>query len=109
MDRLDSMRVFVAALDEGSLAAAGRRLGRSPAAATRAIAALEGHIGVQLLHRTTRALKLTEAGERYAPVCQRVLSDLEEAEESAAGERTAPRGVLTITAPVMFGTHVLRP
>ena len=59
MDRLDAMRVFVAALDEGSLAGAGRRLGRSPAAVTRAVAFLEGHVGVQLMHRTTRALRLT--------------------------------------------------
>ncbi len=51
IDRLDAMRVFVAALDEGSLASAGRRLNRSPAAVTRAIAALENHVGVQLLHR----------------------------------------------------------
>ncbi len=109
MDRLDAMRVFVAALDAGSLAAAGRRLGRSPAAVTRAVAFLEGHVGVQLLHRTTRALRLTEAGERYASTCQRVLTDLEEADISAAGERAAPRGLLTITAPVMFGTHILRP
>jgi DNA-binding transcriptional LysR family regulator len=109
MDRLDAMRVFVAALDEGSLAGAGRRLGRSAAAVTRAVAFLEGHVGVQLLHRTTRALRLTEAGERYASTCQRVLTDLEEADISAAGERAAPRGLLTITAPVMFGTHILRP
>jgi DNA-binding transcriptional LysR family regulator len=109
MDRLDAMRVFVAALDEGSLAGAGRRLGRSPAAVTRAVAFLEGRVGVQLLYRTTRALRLTEAGERYASTCQRVLTDLEEADISAAGERAAPRGLLTITAPVMFGTHILRP
>jgi DNA-binding transcriptional LysR family regulator len=108
-DRLEAMRVFVTALDEGSLAAAGRRLGRSPAAVTRAIAFLEGHVGLQLLHRTTRNLRLTEAGERYAPVCQRVLTDLQEAEMSAEGDHATPRGVLTVTAPVMFGTRILRP
>jgi DNA-binding transcriptional LysR family regulator len=109
IDRLDTMRVFVTALDEGSLAAAGRRLGRSPAAVTRAIAFLENHVGAQLLHRTTRTLRLTEAGERYASVCQRVLTDLEEAETTAAEDRAAPRGLLTITAPVMLGTRILRP
>jgi DNA-binding transcriptional LysR family regulator len=109
IDRLDSMRVFVTALNEGSLAAAGRRLGRSPAAVTRAIAFLESHVGVQLLHRTTRTIRLTEAGERYAAVCQRVLAELTEADMSAAGERAVPRGLLTITAPVMFGTYKLRP
>ena len=109
MDRLDAMRVFVTALDEGSLARAGRRLGRSPAAVTRAVAFLENHVGVKLLHRTTRTMRLTEAGERYASACRRVLADLEEADMSAAGDRAAPRGVLTVTAPVMFGTRILRP
>jgi DNA-binding transcriptional LysR family regulator len=109
IDRLDAMRVFVTALDEGSLAGAGRRLGRSPAAVTRAIAFLEGHVGAQLLHRTTRNIRLTETGESYASVCQHVLTDLQEAELSAAGDRAAPRGVLTVTAPVMFGTRILRP
>ena len=109
MDRLDAMRVFVTALDEKSLAGAGRHLGRSPAAVTRAITFLESHVGVRLLHRTTRTMRLTEAGEHYASVCRRVLTDLEEADLSAAGERTAPRGLLTLTAPVMFGTRVLRP
>ncbi|MER2195723.1 LysR family transcriptional regulator [Methylobacterium brachiatum] len=109
MDRLEAMRVFVTALDEGSLACAGRRLSRSPAAMTRAIAALERHVGARLLHRTTRGLQLTEAGEQYAAVCRRVLTDLEEADLALAGNRAAPRGVLTVTAPVMFGTRVLRP
>jgi len=109
MDRLEAMRVFVAALDQGSLAAAGRRLHRSPAAVTRAIAALEAHVGVKLLHRTTRAITLTEAGERYAASCRRVLTDLDEADMQAAGERTAPRGVLTVTAPLIAGARILRP
>ena len=109
MDRLEAMRVFVTALDEGSLAGAARRLGRSPAAVTRAVAYLERHVGVQLLQRTTRTMRLTEAGERYASTCQRVLTELDEADMSAAGERAAARGLLTITAPVMFGTRILRP
>ncbi|WID94797.1 LysR family transcriptional regulator [Bosea vestrisii] len=109
MDRLEAMRVFVSALDEGSLAGAGRRLGRSAPAVTRAINALEGHIGARLLDRTTRMIRLTEAGERYAAACRRVLVDLEEAELQAAGERAAPRGLLTLTAPVVAGTRLLRP
>lgn len=103
------MRVFVAALDDGSLAAAGRRLGRSPAAVTRAIAQLEAHVGVQLLHRTTRSLRLSEAGERYAAACRRILTDLEEADMLAAGDRAAPRGTLAVTAPVVSGEAVMRP
>jgi DNA-binding transcriptional LysR family regulator len=109
MDRIDAMKVFVAALDEGSLAGAARRLGKSPAAVSRAIAFLENHVGAELLHRTTRSLKLSEAGERYAAACRRVLTDLEEADIIAAGERTAPRGLLTITAPVTSGEEILRP
>ena len=109
MDRIDAMKVFVSAVDEGSLAGAGRRLGKSPAAVSRAIAFLEAHVGAELLHRTTRSLKLSEAGERYAAACRRVLTDLEEAEILAAGERSAPRGTLTLTAPMITGEDVLRP
>ncbi|WP_266182907.1 LysR family transcriptional regulator [Dyella humicola] len=103
------MKVFVAALDEGSLAGASRKTGRSPAAVSRAIAFLEDHVGVPLLHRTTRSIKLSEAGERYATACRKLLMDLEEADRSAAGERSVPRGTLTITATVFAGVQILRP
>jgi len=109
MDRIDAMKVFIATLDEGSLAGAGRRLGRSPAAVSRAIAFLEEHTGTALLHRTTRTIKLSEAGERYAAACRRILTDLEEADLLIAHERSAPRGLLTITAPVAAGEDLLRP
>jgi DNA-binding transcriptional LysR family regulator len=99
MDRIDAMKVFVAALDEGSLAGAGRKLGRSPAAVSRAIAFLEAHVGAELLHRTTRSIKLSEVGERYAAACRRVLTELEEADILAGGERAAPRGTPALTAP----------
>jgi DNA-binding transcriptional LysR family regulator len=109
MDRLEAMKVFIAALDEGSLAGAGRRLGRSPAAVSRAIALLENHVGAELLHRTTRTLKLSEIGEGYAEACRRVLAELETADLAAAGEHAAPSGMLTITAPPIGGEEVLRP
>src|SRR5687767_14423353 len=109
MDRIDAMRVFISALDTGSLAGAGRRLGRSPAAVSRAIAFLEAHVGVELLHRTTRSIRLSEAGERYAAACRRILTELEEAEILAAGEKSAPRGLLTLTAPPISGEDILRP
>ncbi|MGF6175371.1 LysR family transcriptional regulator [Ensifer sp. 4252] len=109
MDRIDAMRVFVCTLDEGSLAAAGRKLNRSPAAVTRAISFLEAHVGVQLLHRTTRTIRLSEAGERYASACRRVLVDLDEADLLAAGETKTPRGTLTVTAPLVSGVSILRP
>src|SRR5882762_1960886 len=109
MDRIDAMKVFVSAVDEGSLAGAGRRLARSPAAVSRAIAFLEQHVGAQLLHRTTRSIKLSEAGARYATACRRMLTDLDEADMLAAGERSAPRGLLTLTAPVAAGEDILGP
>src|SRR5258706_12912096 len=96
------MKVFIAALDEGGLRKAGRKLGRSPATISRALAFLETHVGVSLIHRTTRSFKLSEAGERYAVVCRRVISDLEEADLVAAGVRSA-RAILPVKAPVVAG------
>lgn len=107
MDRIDAMKVFVTAIDEGSLAGAARLLKRSPTAVSRALNFLETHVGAELVHRTTRRLKLSEAGERYALVCRRVLTDLEEADMLAGGEQAAPRGVVTISAPPVLGEDVL--
>jgi DNA-binding transcriptional LysR family regulator len=109
MDRIDAMKVFVTAVDEGSLAGAARRLKRSPTAVSRALSFLEARLGVELLHRTTRTLKLSEAGERYAAACRRALTDLNEADMLASGERSSPRGVLTISAPPVNGEETLRP
>ncbi len=109
MDRFEAMKVFVTAVEEGSLAAASRRLKRSPAAVSRAIASLEGRIGAELLHRTTRVLKLSEAGDRYVVACRRVLAELEEADMLAAGDGATPRGLLTVSAPPISGEEVLRP
>ena len=109
MDRIEAMSIFITALDEGSLAAAARRLKRSPAAVSRAIALLEARVGAQLLHRTTRSMAFSEAGERYAVACRRMLAELEEAEALAGGEQAAPRGILSISAPPISGEDVLRP
>lgn len=109
MDRLETMRLLVAALDEGSLAAAARRLGRSPAAATRAIAMLEQHVGARLLHRTTRSIRATDAGEPYAETCRQVIAALDTAGRMAAGEQSVARGLLTLTAPTVAGNLILRP
>lgn len=108
MDRIDAMRVFVATLDEGSLAGAARRLGRSPAAVSRAIAFLEAHTGAALLHRTTRTLRLSAAGERYAGACRQILLDLDEADVLAAGEKSAPRGMLSVSVPLAAGEGIMR-
>ncbi|PKA44674.1 LysR family transcriptional regulator [Rhizobium sullae] len=109
MDRIDAMKVFVTAVEEGSLAGAARRLKRSPTAISRALGLLEQHVGVELLHRTTRSLKLSEAGQRYVEACRRVLVDLEEADIIASAQRSSPRGILTISAPPILGEEVLRP
>lgn len=109
MDRLDSMRVFLAVADAGGFGAAARRLVLSPAAVTRAVAALESRIGTRLLHRTTRSLRLTEAGERYREDCRRILAEIAEAEASAAGAHAEPRGTLTVTAPLLFGRMHVAP
>jgi DNA-binding transcriptional LysR family regulator len=108
MDRAEAMAVFVQVAEHRSFAAAARRIKRSPAAVTRVIGELEARLGVRLLNRTTRAVSLTEAGERFLAGARRVLTDLEEIERAAAGEGTAPRGELRATAPILFGRlHVL--
>ncbi|OWJ62037.1 LysR family transcriptional regulator [Inquilinus limosus] len=103
MDRLDSMRIFVAVAEAGGFAPAARRLALSPPAVTRAIAAVEERIGARLLHRTTRVVRLTEAGTRFLEDCRRILAEVEEAEAAAAGLHAEPRGPVAVTAPVLFG------
>jgi DNA-binding transcriptional LysR family regulator len=107
MDRIDAMKVFVTAVDEGSLAGAARRLKRSPTAVSRALTFLEARLGVELLHRTTRTLKLSEIGERYAAACRRLLTDLNEADLLASGERSSPRGVLIVLSQKNFTSIML--
>jgi DNA-binding transcriptional LysR family regulator len=108
MDRVDSIAVFAEIAERGSFAAAARQLDRSPAAVTRAVAELEARLGVRLLNRTTRAVSMTEAGQRFLAGAQRLLADLREIEQAAAGQGAAPRGELRVTAPIVFGRrHVL--
>ncbi|WP_339545412.1 LysR family transcriptional regulator [Pseudomonas sp. RA_35y_Pfl2_P32] len=109
MDRFQEMQVFMAVAHDQGFAAAARRLGLSAASVTRAVAALEARIGAQLLIRTTRTVQLTEAGQRYLEDCRRILADLQDAQESAAGSHAEPRGQLTITAPVLFGDLYVTP
>jgi len=108
MDRAESLAIFVEVAELGSFAEAARRLGRSPAGVTRGIAELETRLGVRLLNRTTRAVSLTEAGQRLLAGAKRVLADLDEIERAAAGAGAAPRGELRVTVPILFGRlHVL--
>jgi DNA-binding transcriptional LysR family regulator len=108
MDRLENLEVFVAAAESGSFTQAAQRLGKTPAAVTRAVAALEARTGLRLFNRTTRAMALTEAGGRYLDQAKRALAEFAALELTAAGDQAAPRGTLTVTAPEMFGRmHVL--
>src|SRR6266700_1756830 len=108
MDRVENIEVFAEVAGQGSFTAAARRLNRSPTAITRAVADLEARLGVRLLNRTTRAVSLTDAGERFLVGARRVLADLAEIEQAAAGLGAAPRGELSVTAPILFGRlHVL--
>jgi DNA-binding transcriptional LysR family regulator len=105
MDRLDEWRLFVAVAERRSFSAAARADRRSPQAVTRAIAGLEARVAARLLHRTTRSVSLTDEGARRLERCRRVLAGFAELEAGGAAE---PRGVLTVTAPVLFGQmHVL--
>ncbi len=109
MDRLHLMTVFVAVAESQGFAAGARKLGLSPAAATRAVAALEERLGVRLLERSTRHVRVTEAGQRYLDDCRRLLAELDEADDAAAGLNAAPRGQLALTAPVLFGRMYVMP
>jgi DNA-binding transcriptional LysR family regulator len=103
MDRIDAMQAFVAVADLQGFAPAARKLGLSPSAVTRLIAALEERLGARLLQRTTRQVALTDVGARYLERARRILSDVEEAEGAAEGERTRPSGRLVVSAPIGFG------
>ena len=109
MDRLHLMTVFVAVAEEESFAGGARRLGMSPPAVTRAIAALEDRLGVKLLTRTTRYVRVTDAGNRYLDDARRIIGELDEADEAAAGINAEPRGHLAVTAPVLFGRMFVIP
>lgn len=109
MDRFTSLKIFVAVGEEQSFAAAARRLSLSPPAVTRAVGALERSLGVKLLQRTTRIVRLTETGVRYLADCKRILSDLEDADEAASGAQAEVRGTLAVTASVLFGRAFVAP
>lgn len=106
MDRLDSIRLFIAAIDGGSLAAAARRHGRSPVAVTRAVSALEQEAGEALLRRSTRKLSLTAAGERHLAVWRDVIASLDALKADVGGPAS---GRIVLTAPELFGRNMVLP
>jgi len=109
MDRLEAMRTFVAVAELRGFAQAARRLGLSPPAVTRTIAALEEHLLIRLLHRTTRSVTLTDAGARFLDRARRILADVDDAEHAARAERTSPAGRFVVAAPNVFGRREVAP
>ncbi len=109
MDKHHLISVFVAVVDANGFAGAARKLKVSPPVVTRAINELEETLGVRLLMRTTRVVRVTEAGARYADDCRRILAELAEADESASGQHGAPQGQIAITAPGWFGARFITP
>jgi DNA-binding transcriptional LysR family regulator len=109
MDRLDALATFVAILDGGSLAAAARRLGRSPSAVTRTLTELEDRLAVRLIERTTRRLAPTEAGRRLASDARRLLAEVDEAMQPDSEAAGGLRGTLRISAPQVFGRLHMMP
>lgn len=109
MDRLEELRLLVEIADSGSLAAGGRRTGRSPAAVSRTLNGLEARLGARLIERSTRASRLTEAGRRLVNHARKVLADYEDALSEVSGEATVATGRLRISAPLVFGRLHLAP
>ena len=108
MDRLKMLRTFVEVADQASFAEAARRMRISPTAASRAVSALETSLGVPLLRRTTRSVRLTEEGAAYLERCRAAIAELDDAALELGGDGAAPRGTLVLTAPVVFGRiHIL--
>src|SRR5664279_110925 len=109
LDRLTGLEVFVKVTAAGSLSSAARAMGMSQTMVTKHIAALEARLGVKLFHRTTRRLSITEAGRSYLDASERILADMDAANNAVAADRFEPRGVLRLNAPVSFGTRQISP
>jgi DNA-binding transcriptional LysR family regulator len=101
------MRTFSKVVDEGSFAGAARLLDLNQAVVTRLVADLESHLGTRLLHRTTRSLSLTDAGERYLQRCRRILIDIDAAEEAANDGGTRIGGRVRMAVPAYFGLEAM--
>lgn len=109
LDQVTGMRVFARVAALGSFSAAARALSLSQTMVTKHVEAIEGRLGVRLLHRSTRRLALTEAGRTYLEACGRILSEIAEAEEAAAAGRAEPRGRLRVAVPVSLGAGQIAP
>lgn len=104
---LNEMAIFVHVVDAGSFTGAARNLGLPKSTVSRKITQLEERLGVRLIQRTTRSLRLTDTGTAYYNHCSRILSEIEEANIAVTQMQSTPTGTLRITAPVLFGSTVL--
>jgi DNA-binding transcriptional LysR family regulator len=109
MSQLQHMAVFAAVAEAQSFAGGARKLRMSAPAVTRAVAALERKLRVKLLTRSTRHVRVTDAGLRFLADTRRILADVQAAEDAARGINAAPAGTLTMTAPVIFGRKLVMP
>lgn len=107
MDKLDAMRAFTKVVGHGSFAEAGRVLGLTRSAVSKAVMELEQILGARLLDRTTRRVSPTEAGLAYYERCVDILASVEETELQVSRLHDEPKGVLKINAPMSFGAHYL--
>src|SRR5258706_13274513 len=103
------MAVFARVVGAGSLSAAARELGLSPALVSRNLAALEARLGVRLINRTTRSLHLTDEGASYYEACARLLAEVDEADAAVAAGRVEPQGALKVALPASFGHQHVAP
>lgn len=109
MVSLDLIVSFVTAARHTSFARAARELEVSPSAVAKNVARLESQLGVRLFHRTTRRVSLSQDGEDFQVLCQRILEDVESLEAEAAAVRSGPRGTLRIDMPIIYGREVVLP
>ncbi|HEY5603871.1 MAG TPA: LysR family transcriptional regulator [Gammaproteobacteria bacterium] len=109
MDRFQNLQTFIKVVDFGSISAAAEHLGIAKSAVSRRITELEQHLGVQLFHRTTRQLNLTDSGNSFYERAIRILTDLEEAELAVSQQHGELAGPLKIAAPLSFGLRHLTP
>lgn len=108
MDILGLINTYIRVVENGSIAAAARAQGMSPAAVSQSISRLEAHLGVRLLSRTTRSMALTESGTRYFDKVRHIPRDVDLASQAAA-VAIKPQGPLCIATTTAFGRHVLAP
>ena len=106
-DRLLEMRVFKAVVEEGSFTAASTLLGVSQSFVSQCVMNLEQRLGVKLIHRSTRASRLTDEGEMFLNSCRRILEEIEQAEVKVSSNE--PSGILRVSAPLAFGMDLVVP